>query len=96
MKVLNAFIKPFEAPQGSVKKKKKLSYFFSLCPGLGREGIIVLNDVITLFSLFFFLFFFFFSVFLRQPQRQMYRFLSKSLGKLDVNVEVWGRFNIDA
>ena len=37
MKALNAFIKPFEAPQKSVKKNFKLT--FSLSPGLGMEGI---------------------------------------------------------
>ena len=34
MKALTAFIKPFEAPQRSVKKNFQL--IFSFCPGLGR------------------------------------------------------------
>ena len=38
MKVFKTFIKPFEAQQRSVKTKIKL-FFFSLRPGLGREGL---------------------------------------------------------
>ena len=38
MKAFKAFIKPLEAPQRSVKKKVNL--IFSLCPGLGRKGLI--------------------------------------------------------
>ena len=34
---LKAFIKPFEAPQRSVKIKIEL--LFSYCPGLGREEL---------------------------------------------------------
>ena len=37
MKAFKAFIKPFETPQRSVKIKFNL--IFSLCPGLGREGL---------------------------------------------------------
>ena len=37
MKAFNAFMKPFEAPQRSVKVK--ISFDFSLCPVLGREGL---------------------------------------------------------
>ena len=37
LKALKAFIKPFEAPQRSVKKKFKL--ISSLRPGLGPEGL---------------------------------------------------------
>ena len=36
-KTFKTFIKPFEAPQRSVKKKFKL--MFSLCLGLGRKGL---------------------------------------------------------
>lgn len=32
----------------------------------------------------------------RQPQGQRYQFLLKRLGKLNVNVENWGRLNTDA
>ena len=39
MKALKAFIKPFEAPQRSVKIKIYVK--FSLHPGLGREGLII-------------------------------------------------------
>ena len=38
MKVLKAFIKPFEEPQRSVKMKK-FKLVFSLRPGLGRPGL---------------------------------------------------------
>ena len=38
MKALKAFIKPFEAPQRSVKPK--ISHVFPLRPGLGWEGLI--------------------------------------------------------
>ena len=34
---MKAFIKPFEAPQRSAKIKFNL--IFSLCPGLGRQGL---------------------------------------------------------
>ena len=37
MKAFKAFIKPFEVPQKSVKKKFKL--FFSRQPRSGREGL---------------------------------------------------------
>ena len=37
MKALKAFIKPFEAPQRSVKIKSKL--IFSFLPGSGQEGL---------------------------------------------------------
>ena len=37
MNAFKAFIKPFEAPQRSVKIKFKL--IFSLCPGSEREGL---------------------------------------------------------
>ena len=37
MKALKTLIKPFEVPQISVKKEIKL--IFSLCLGLGREGL---------------------------------------------------------
>ena len=36
-----AFIKPFEAPQRSAKKNFNL--IFSLCPGLGLEGLQKIN-----------------------------------------------------
>ena len=36
MKAFKVFIKPFKATQRCVKIKKLI--FFSLCPGLGREG----------------------------------------------------------
>ena len=39
MKALKTFIKPFEVPQRSVTIKI-LSWFFSLRPGSGREGLI--------------------------------------------------------
>ena len=38
MKVFKALIKPFEAPQIGVKKKK-FKLIFSLRPGSGREGL---------------------------------------------------------
>ena len=39
LKVLKAFIKPFETPQRSVKKNI-YNLIFSLLPGLGRERLI--------------------------------------------------------
>ena len=39
MKVFKAFIKPFEAPQIGVKKKKKIKLIFYLRPGSGRERL---------------------------------------------------------
>ena len=38
MKAFKAFIKPFDAPQQYVKIKIYVN-FFSLRPGLGREGL---------------------------------------------------------
>ena len=38
MKAFKTFIKPFEAPQRGVKIKIYVN-FFSLRPGLGREGL---------------------------------------------------------
>ena len=40
MKALKVLIKPFEAPQRSVKKKN-LQLIFSLRPGSEREGLII-------------------------------------------------------
>ena len=38
MKAFEAFTKPFEAPQRSVKIKI-FKLIFSFCPGFGREGL---------------------------------------------------------
>ena len=46
MKALKASIKPFEAPQTSVKKK--FDVIFSLRPGLGREGLIIEAKLVDL------------------------------------------------
>ena len=43
MKTFKAFIKPFEAPQRSLKKNKLI---FSLRPELGGEGLILISVVL--------------------------------------------------
>ena len=44
MKAFNAFVKPLDSPQRSVKKKK-LKLFFSLRPGLGREVLTEIANI---------------------------------------------------
>ena len=39
MKAFEVFIKPFEAPQGSVKIKIQLNFYFNIQKSTGREWL---------------------------------------------------------